>query len=233
MRLALSFQELFTIIARVRAGRQEAPALDVFRRRLVEMLSAAKSDVERRGASKDESHKAVLAVVAAIDEAVLSSTNPGFRDWSRDTLQTSLFGSHIAGDTFFEHLRDLISADPSPRNSELLEVYQICLLLGYRGRYGGRESEARSLITRIEERLQRTQGGRPPLGIDLSPQAAAPVAAAAWPKRLVMAAVGATVLAGAAFLLYSLVLSSKAGDIQARSGLAAGSVAACALCEEA
>jgi type VI secretion system protein ImpK len=215
MQLALSFQELFTIIARIRANRQEVPDLETFRRQLVQLLGAAKTEVERRGATKEESHLCVLAVVAAIDEAILSSPHPGFRDWSKDTLQTSLFGSHIAGETFFQHLRDLITADPSQRNSELLEVFQTCLLLGYRGRYGGREGDVRAMISRIEERIVRSLGGRMPLGMDEAGQEALPVAASGWPKGLLRTSLLLLVLAGLGFVIYSLWLSSRAGAIRA------------------
>lgn len=221
MQLALAFQELFTVIARIKSNRQEVPDVDAFRRLLTQMLGASKTDVERRGATKEDSHLCVLAVVAALDEAILSSPNPGLREWSKDTLQTSLYGSHLAGETFFQHLRDLLTADPSQRNCEVLEVFQICLLLGYRGKYGGREGDIRAMIGRIEERIARTAGTVGPLGVDLAPQQKVAPAAPPWPKRLVTAAGVLCVLAVLSFLIYSFLLSSKAQDIRAFSEPAA------------
>ena len=70
-----------------------------------------------------------------LDESILNSRNPLFADWSRKPLQEEMFGIHIAGETFFQYAQQLLARPDSPEAADLLEVYYLCLLLGYCGRY--------------------------------------------------------------------------------------------------
>ncbi len=51
---------------------------------------------------------ATFAAVAFLDESMLNSQNPIFADWLRKPLQEELFGTHIAGETFFQNLQQLL-----------------------------------------------------------------------------------------------------------------------------
>ena len=48
-----------------------------------------------------------------LDESVLNSQNPIFADWLRKPLQEELFGTHMAGEIFFQHLQQLLGRNDS------------------------------------------------------------------------------------------------------------------------
>ncbi len=214
-RLSLVFQELLTAIVRIRAGRQQVPNADAFRARSLELLRQAEEDARRRGYSGDDARLGVFAVVAFLDESVLHSADPVFRDWPRRPVQEELFKGHVAGETFFQNIRGLLTADDSPRIADLLEVYQLCLLLGYRGRYGpGREGELRGIADRIAEKIRRVRGVSAALAPAALPrEEAVPPDADPWARRLAVAAIVLTVL------LLSTLLLFRIGLAQAMTGL--------------
>ncbi len=63
------------------------------------------------------------------------------------------------GEVFFENLRGLLSRQDSQETADCLEVYCICLLLGYRGRYAlGGGGEIETFIRQIREKMGRFRG---------------------------------------------------------------------------
>ena len=76
---------------------------------------------------------AKYAFCAAIDESVLSS-KMNIRDvWERRPLQLVLFGDQLAGEHFFDKLETARNGGASRINA--LEVFHMCLLIGFKGRY--------------------------------------------------------------------------------------------------
>ncbi len=90
---------------------------------------------------------AKYALVALIDETVLSV--PGVcRDyWFTRPLQLDLFGDNIAGEGFYQKLRKMTLE--MEKKKDVLEIYYICLSLGFEGRYKLADPEER--ITIMEE----------------------------------------------------------------------------------
>ena len=88
-----------------------------------EALRIAASQALAAGYTADDVKFATFALVAFLDESVLASQNPVFADWPRKPLQEELFGTHIAGETFFAHLHQLLTAQDSPDLADLLEVH--------------------------------------------------------------------------------------------------------------
>lgn len=81
----------------------------------------------------DDLHQAKYAFCALVDETVLMSQS-GIRDaWARKPLQLELFGEQLAGENFFVRLEELRRAG-TPR-VQALEVFHMCLLMGFQGRY--------------------------------------------------------------------------------------------------
>lgn len=76
---------------------------------------------------------AKLALAAYIDETVLSSDWPGRMAWMERPLQMELFGEHLAGEKFYSRLAELRQGGES--NMELLELFYVCLQLGFEGIY--------------------------------------------------------------------------------------------------
>lgn len=112
---------------------------------------------------------AKYAFCAAIDEAVLSS-QLNIRDtWERRPLQLILFGDQLAGEHFFDKLETARNGGGSRINA--LEVFHMCLLLGFKGRYilEGPE-KLKYLTSQLGEQIAHIRGKAAPF----SPHWAAP-----------------------------------------------------------
>src|SRR5579885_1628942 len=157
--LALIYQELLTVIVRIRANRQATHDAESFRANMRAALKSAEQTSLARGYNPQDTRLASFAVVALLDETVLNSRNPVFADWARKPLQEELFGGHVAGEIFFQSLDRLLGGKDSNDLADLLEVYDLCLLLGYRGRYGVSGPEAlRGYKDAIAEKIRRIRG---------------------------------------------------------------------------
>lgn len=157
--LALCFQEPLTAIVRVRSGRQQVQDAGTFRDQIRRALQASMQEARTLGYNNDAVHVAVFAVVALLDESVLNLQKPVFSEWSRRPLQEELFGGHNAGEVFFRNLNDLLARQDSPETADCLEVYCLCLLLGFKGRYAlGGSGDLQASIRRAREKIDRSRG---------------------------------------------------------------------------
>lgn len=157
--LALCFQEPLTAIVRVRSGRQQVHDAETFRDQIRRALQASMQEARTLGCSSEMVQSAVFAVVALLDESVLNLQNPVFAEWARRPLQEELFGGHNAGEVFFRNLSGLLTRQDSPETADALEVYCLCLLLGFKGRYAlGGGGELLAFIRRAREKIERSRG---------------------------------------------------------------------------
>ncbi|HUQ93092.1 MAG TPA: type IVB secretion system protein IcmH/DotU [Bryobacteraceae bacterium] len=220
--LALVFQELITVIERMRSNRQSVPDAATFRHQIREALKAADQEARRRGYTAEDIQLAIFAVVAFLDESILNLRLPAFADWPRQPMQEELFGHHIAGEIFFQNLQALLGRNDSQELADLLEIYQTCLLLGFAGRYsiGGR-AELRAIIEATHLKIKRIRQSGP----EISPRWALPTEnfnfsnVDVWVKRLL---IGTGVCAGLAillFILYKVVLSGGVSTLRDLTGL--------------
>lgn len=215
--LALSLQEAFTVTVRLRADRQIASDATSFRNHIKQLLAAA--DRKARGAGYDPQYVklAVYAFIAFLDESVLSSRNPVFAEWHRRPLQEEIFGDMLAGEAFFENLRDLLARQDSEDLADLLEVYQLCMLLGFAGRFAaGDGGELRALVATVSDKIMRIRGGAEPISASwaLPEGEQVQVTRDPWvkPMRIVAgAALGLTLLL---WVGCSLSLNGKVRDIE-------------------
>src|SRR5450631_2223786 len=146
--LAYVFQELLTVGERLRSNRQQVADAPSFRAQIWAAVRQADDDARRRGYSADDIELATFAVIAFLDESILNLRLPVFADWPRQPLQEERYGHHIAGEIFFQNLQKLLGRSDSQELADLLEVYHLCMLLGFAGRYsmGGR-GELRNVAT--------------------------------------------------------------------------------------
>jgi type VI secretion system protein ImpK len=111
-----------------------------------------------------------------LDESVLKLQNPAFADWAQRPMQEEMFGHNRAGEVFFEHLRTLLARQDSHETADCLEVYALCMLLGFKGQYalssggtdyfsqGGNQGASRpsgeiqTLIRQAREKINRIRG---------------------------------------------------------------------------
>lgn len=207
--LALIFQELLTVAARVRSDRQAVSDAESFRAHIRSALKKAEQTGLAKGYNAQDIRMASFAVVALLDESILNSRNPAFSDWARKPLQEELFGGHVAGEVFFQGLDRLLAMKDSAELADLLEVYDLCLLLGYRGRYGISGPEAlRGYKDAIAEKIRRIRGPLRPFAAPWMDAvgAAHVVQRDRWTRRLAFTALGCLILAIVLFTVFNMSL---------------------------
>lgn len=216
--LALVFQEILTAIVRLRTNRQVVTDPEVFRGQMREALKATDQDGRTRGYTAEQIKLAIFAVVAFLDESILNLQQPVFAQWHRKPLQEELFGIDIAGEIFFNNVQRLLGQRDSHDLADVLEIYELCLLLGFRGRYGlGGQAELRSVIESIKEKMRRIRGASPDLapGWAIPPGGVKVTRSDPWVKRLLWGAVGCFVLMILLFGIYKISLGGGASDLRA------------------
>jgi type VI secretion system protein ImpK len=215
--LAIAFQEVFTAIVRLRSGRQAVTDAGTFRAQIKRAIQVSEQEARNGGYPPDDVNLALFAAVAFLDESVLNSPSPVFADWSRMPLQEELFGVHVGGEVFFQNLKQILSRPDSAATADLLEVYELCLLLGYRGRYGASGGgELGQISELVRQRISRVRGERrfaPSVGLPNEPVARKAVDR--WVRGLTFGAISMLVLSLLLFAGYFVVLHSGASDIRA------------------
>jgi type VI secretion system protein ImpK len=216
--LALAYQEIFTAIVRLRVGRQAVSDAESFRVHFREALRVAEQEGRSRGYTPEDVQWATFAVVAFLDESVLSSHNPVLANWPRLPLQEELFGGHLAGEAFFRNLRNILERKDSNDVADLLEVYELCLLLGYKGKYGvGGAGEVRSIVSAVSDKIHRVRGSTPGLSPTwvIPKEAPKPVKHDRWIRRLSVTAVALLALGIILFAVCDFLLISGAQSLAA------------------
>jgi type VI secretion system protein ImpK len=208
--LALAFQDVITVILRMRYRVQRVSDSAGFRASVRKMISSAVQDVRTLGYSDELAQMALYAIIGFLDESVLNSQDPAFAEWARRPLQEEMFGSQLAGEYFFRHVSDLLSRPESPEVADALELHAVCLLLGYRGKlaFGG-DQEAQTIIARIRDKIQRIRGPLVLARTSAAPEVKAPQAGDIRVKWLSIAAVVTAAIVLAAFLAYWTMLGSQ------------------------
>jgi type VI secretion system protein ImpK len=216
--LALVFQEILTAIARLRSNRQAVSDAEAFRGHMRNALKGAESEGMRRGYQPEDVRQAIFAVVGFLDESALNSNNPAFADWARRPLQEEMFGGHFAGEVFFDNLEKLMGGRESADLADLLEVYYLCLLMGYEGRYriSGRES-LRPLMESVGDKIRRIRGGPGPLSPHWAPPQQSVAVATGDPlvKSFLVGAIAAAGLAIVLFVIFKILLTLGSSGLHA------------------
>lgn len=201
-------------VLRVRA-RLDVPSGEDLRDKIDGMLR----ELERQGATLRYSPEQVQAVKFALaaftDETALDPASPYRDEWEKLALQLKYFGDQVAGITFFERLEGLLRRPEE--NAEAVEVYYLCLLFGFKGRYKiFYEDELRGVIAETARRLRevgRLQADElsPHWRRDDQPSPPRDPGLPRWAKLGGAALLGATLLL---FFALKWLLESAAADAQ-------------------
>ena len=215
-RLAISLQEALTTAARLRANKQVAADAESFRTRIKQVLSAAEAEARSLGYSAEDARYALFAVIALLDETVLNSGQPMFAAWSSRTLQEEVFGVHMAGELFFQYLQQLMGKQDSPDLADVLEVFSLALLLGFKGRYSAGGGDVQVLIRQLTEKIERVRG----TPAELSPRWRPPPGDIGkrrdkWVPRLAVAAGALAMIAVVLFVGFTVSLRSGTSSVRA------------------
>jgi type VI secretion system protein ImpK len=126
------------------------------------MFAEADQRADASGVPKEVVCEAKFALAAFLDEMVMTSRWPEKHQWTSQLFQYELFQTQVAGVEFFDHLDGVRRR--LPLNAPLLEVYYLCLLLGFQGKYAlaGREKLA-TLLGEMRHDLEIIYGEPPAL----------------------------------------------------------------------
>ena len=127
-----------------------------------------------------------------------------------------LFGTHIAGEVFFQHLQQLLGRNDSADLADVLEVHYLCLLLGFGGRYSaGNRGELAQVMNLTAEKIRRIRGPLGPLSpASMFPQESVRSRSDPLARKLGYVALACAVLMLLLFGGYALALSSGVSAIQ-------------------
>lgn len=112
------------------------------------------------GTSAEEIYAAKYAFCATVDEFILSNPQTSIHaEWERRPLQLTLFGEQLAGENFFKLLEEQ-RAQGAPR-LQAMEVFYMCLLLGFKGKYLLEGPEKLAYLTgRLGDEIAAIKGQR-------------------------------------------------------------------------
>jgi type VI secretion system protein ImpK len=122
-----------------------------------------------RGFPDTDLAEARYALVAFLDEQINKSNWPGRNEWMGHPLQLELYREYTAGENFFKRMRVLTQQG---QFSPALEIYYLCLLLGFRGAFGA-SGDTRTLNGISDNARQRVAQAWP-LTAKLAPRAEPP-----------------------------------------------------------
>jgi type VI secretion system protein ImpK len=132
-----------------------------------------------------------------------------------------LWREDLAGEAFFKYLQSLMGRRDSAELADILEVFYLCILLGYRGRYGLSGGGELSAIARsVQEKILRCRGGSALLSplSQLPRDLPEPKAPDQWSKWLTWAATGVAIAILAVFVVCKLVLVNGSSQLQSLAG---------------
>ncbi len=140
-----------------------------FTEKIKNYLNEFEKKAKAYGISMQDIDAAKYAFCAAVDETILQSDFSIKEEWFLQPLQLTLFGDQLAGNHFFDRLEDL-RLEGAPR-IQALEVFHMCLLLGFQGKYFFEGKEKLGYLTaRLGDKIALMRGKR----IGFSPRWAIP-----------------------------------------------------------
>jgi type VI secretion system protein ImpK len=130
-----------------------------FRAKVREFLQQVDRGGKRIDASNEDVYLTKYAWCALMDEMILASRGALTESWQRNPLQLEMFGEQLAGDAFFDKLEQLRAQGAA--KVQVLEVYHMCLLMGFQGKYLIEGSEKLGYLTaRLGDEIAAHKGQR-------------------------------------------------------------------------
>ena len=145
--------DIFLTVLRLRSS-SSVGDFEAFHAGIQRLFQSFEKQCREFGFEDEDTGVAKYALAAFVDEAVLNSSWSYRERWADNPLQLEYFGTYLAGEIFYDKLEDLRMRErPKP---DLLEIYYLCLLLGFKGKYGiGGQERLRSLIANLAQELKK------------------------------------------------------------------------------
>lgn len=123
---------LFSLVQSLRASSDFGEA-EALRQRIATFFSALENEGIQAGAVREDLEAVKFALAVYLDEAILDSHWIRREEWRDRPLQHQFFGERRGGSLFFTRLDELRRQGDAKR--PVLEVYHMCLILGFEGQY--------------------------------------------------------------------------------------------------
>jgi len=137
--------EILNLVLKLRIKNDFGDATAI-REKILNMLNQMEINAQKNGIPAIQTEQARFAIIALIDEFVITSDWDQKEIWIANPLQMQLYNRFDAGEEFFKRLK-AFQLNPE-KNIAVIEVYYICLGLGFKGKYAIEEQENLRLITR-------------------------------------------------------------------------------------
>lgn len=142
------------------------PPFETVQGDIQKLLSLSEESVKRGAVTREDYEQARFAVCAWIDESILASRWESASNWLKVQLQRVYYNTTDAGEKFFERLSTL-----GAHQSDVREVYYLCMALGFKGRYFNDEYGLEQLKTANLKLLMGSSLGLPSLDrVELFPE---------------------------------------------------------------
>src|SRR5579862_729536 len=182
---------------------------EVLRQKIDEQFRALETRARQADVPQEDVQQAKYAIAAFIDEMILTSAWPLKDSWADKPLQLAYFNDFAAGEEFYNRIDTLRGA----KKNAVLEVYYLCLALGFRGKYVDLQGMEKKKVL-MDTMLREIRGGGPAapgtggLSPEWQPPDAMPGIVKNFPAWFVAAACGLFVIL--LFILLSTLLGSSA-----------------------
>ena len=132
---------------------------DSFRERIRAFLLNFERETMKVKARQEDMRLCKFAFCALLDEIVLGSRLKVRASWELRPLQLEYFGNQLAGQTFYDELESL--RRQGAERVQVMEVFHMCLLMGFQGKYILDGSEKLSYLTaRLGDEIAHLKGRR-------------------------------------------------------------------------
>lgn len=125
--------------------------VEALRTRLLDMVKDFDTACTRAGIADEQQHLARYALCTLVDETIQRTAWSHAANWAQRSLSIHFFKDNKGGEKFFVILDKLVLS-PS-KYAWLLQLFYVCLSLGFMGRYLMRDAQGRQEIADLRDRL--------------------------------------------------------------------------------
>lgn len=154
-RMYVACAEPITLATQLASAR-ELPPPDVLQRRISTLFDQMHTKCREAGFTDEDANDAKYAIAAFADEQIFRSQWPGRHQWMGQPLQLLYFRENTAGEGFF---RQMARLQAQPQRAHVLEIYYLCLCLGFQGQYAVRGGEGIGpIVSQVASQLGAASG---------------------------------------------------------------------------
>lgn len=185
---------------------------ELLRQKIDEQFRALETKARQSDVPAEDVQQAKYAIAAFVDEMILTSSWPLKDSWADKPLQLAYFNDFAAGEEFYNKIDALRGA----KRNGVLEVYYLCLALGFRGKYVDLQGMEKKKVL-MDTMLREIRGAAPAaagtggLSPSWQPPDALPGIVKNFPAWFVAACCGLFIIL--LFILLSSILGSSADNL--------------------